>query len=159
LVKIVTEKINSGQFFSVSLKFAFVIIHLTRYYQVVSIFTLQAADKCDKELWIGKFQESIENYESIQLKDMLKCTPLYSSLSLRRCSSSRLMQPNTRTYQNPSDVKQLHSCTQLEKPIENEGVDTEGQHCQSESVDVTIDIHSSTSPSDLQTVRLDVETL
>uniref|UniRef100_A0A183EKD6 PH domain-containing protein n=1 Tax=Gongylonema pulchrum TaxID=637853 RepID=A0A183EKD6_9BILA len=64
---------------SLPLKFAFVIIHLTRYYQ---------------ELWIEKFQESIENYESIQLKDMLKCTPLYSSLSLRRCSSSRLMQCN-----------------------------------------------------------------
>ncbi|KAK6055790.1 PH domain protein, partial [Cooperia oncophora] len=76
---------------SLSLKFAFVIIHLTRYYQVVAIYTLQAADKRDKELWIEKFQESIENYESIQLKDMLKCTPLFSSLSLRRCSSSRLM--------------------------------------------------------------------
>ncbi|VDO37496.1 unnamed protein product [Haemonchus placei] len=69
---------------SLSLKFAFVIIHLTRYYQVVAIYTLQAADKHDKELWIEKFQESIENYESIQLKDMLKCTPLFSSLSLRR---------------------------------------------------------------------------
>ncbi|KIH63033.1 hypothetical protein ANCDUO_06675 [Ancylostoma duodenale] len=77
-----------------SLKFAFVIIHLTRYYQVVAIYTLQAADKHDKELWIEKFQESIENYESIQLKDMLKCTPLFSSLSLRRCSSSRLMTKN-----------------------------------------------------------------
>ncbi|CAI4221231.1 unnamed protein product [Auanema sp. JU1783] len=76
---------------SISLKFAFVIIHLTRYYQVVAIYTLQASDKHDKELWIEKFQESIENYESIQLKDMLKCTPLFSSLSLRRCSSSRLM--------------------------------------------------------------------
>lgn len=76
---------------SLSLKFAFVIIHLTRYYQVVAIYTLQAADKRDKELWIEKFQESIENYESIQLKDMLKCTPLFSSLTLRRCSSSRLM--------------------------------------------------------------------
>uniref|UniRef100_A0A9J2Q583 DH domain-containing protein n=1 Tax=Ascaris lumbricoides TaxID=6252 RepID=A0A9J2Q583_ASCLU len=31
-----------------SLKFAFVIIHLTRYYQVVSIYTLQAANKRDK---------------------------------------------------------------------------------------------------------------
>ncbi|KAJ1361900.1 hypothetical protein KIN20_021278 [Parelaphostrongylus tenuis] len=79
---------------SMSLKFAFVIIHLTRYYQVVAIYTLQAADKHDKELWIEKFQESIENYESIQLKDMLKCTPLFSSLSLRRCSSSRLMTKN-----------------------------------------------------------------
>ncbi|VDN02634.1 unnamed protein product [Thelazia callipaeda] len=88
-----------------SLKFAFVIIHLTRYYQVVSIFTLQAASKHDKELWIGKFQESIENYESIQLKDMLKCTPLYSSLSLRRCSSSRLLRPGV--YNNPNqDYKQ-----------------------------------------------------
>ena len=66
--------------------------------------------KNSQELWIEKFQESIENYESIQLKvssfpsgtqrdsnnvsrlqDMLKCTPLYSSLSMRRCSSSRLM--------------------------------------------------------------------
>ncbi|CAJ0574008.1 unnamed protein product, partial [Mesorhabditis spiculigera] len=74
-----------------ALRFAFVIIHLTRYYQVVSISTLQALDKHDKERWIEKFQESIENYESIQLKDMLKCTPLFSSLSLRRCSSSRLM--------------------------------------------------------------------
>lgn len=34
--------------FVVSLKFAFVIIHLTRYYQVVSIYTLQAANKRDK---------------------------------------------------------------------------------------------------------------
>ncbi|CAD6184237.1 unnamed protein product [Caenorhabditis auriculariae] len=76
---------------SMALKFAFVIIHLTRYYQVVGVHTLQAADKTDKDLWIEKFQESIENYESIQLKDMLKCTPLFSSLSLRRCSSSRLM--------------------------------------------------------------------
>uniref|UniRef100_A0A158P6A7 Pleckstrin homology domain-containing family G member 7 n=1 Tax=Angiostrongylus cantonensis TaxID=6313 RepID=A0A158P6A7_ANGCA len=81
---------------SMSLKFAFVIIHLTRYYQVVAIYTLQATDKHDKELWIAKFQESIENYESIQLKDMLKCTPLFSSLSLRRCSSSRLMTKNTK---------------------------------------------------------------
>uniref|UniRef100_A0A914RSI5 PH domain-containing protein n=1 Tax=Parascaris equorum TaxID=6256 RepID=A0A914RSI5_PAREQ len=80
---------------SLSLKFAFVIIHLTRYYQVVSIYTLQAANKRDKDLWIEKFQESIENYESIQLKDMLKCTPLFSSLSLRRCSSSRLMPNNS----------------------------------------------------------------
>ncbi|PAV83357.1 hypothetical protein WR25_16105 [Diploscapter pachys] len=69
---------------SMQLKFAFVIIHLTRYYQVVAIYTLQAADKHDKDTWIEKFQESIENYESIQLKDMLKCTPLFTSLSLRR---------------------------------------------------------------------------
>ncbi|CCD73555.1 Pleckstrin homology domain-containing family G member 7 [Caenorhabditis elegans] len=82
---------SNDQATPMSLKFAFVIIHLTRYYQVVGIYTLQAADKADKELWIEKFQESIENYESIQLKDMLKCTPLFSSLSLRRCSSSRLM--------------------------------------------------------------------
>uniref|UniRef100_A0A0R3RMW5 PH domain-containing protein n=1 Tax=Elaeophora elaphi TaxID=1147741 RepID=A0A0R3RMW5_9BILA len=122
------EKINSGQFFSVSSKFAFVIIHLTRYYQVVSIFTLQVANKRDKESWIRKFQESIENYESIQLNHMLNCTPLYSSLFLRRCSSSRLMQPNTRTYQNPSDVKPSYSGTQLEKPVEDESVDTEDQH-------------------------------
>uniref|UniRef100_F1L0L8 Pleckstriny domain-containing family G member 7 n=1 Tax=Ascaris suum TaxID=6253 RepID=F1L0L8_ASCSU len=86
-----------------SLKFAFVIIHLTRYYQVVSIYTLQAANKRDKDLWIEKFQESIENYESIQLKDMLKCTPLFSSLSLRRCSSSRLM---------PNNSNKLHSDTE-----------------------------------------------
>ncbi|KHN77308.1 Pleckstrin homology domain-containing family G member 7 [Toxocara canis] len=85
---------------SMSLKFAFVIIHLTRYYQVVSIYTLQAANKHDKDLWIEKFQESIENYESIQLKDMLKCTPLFSSLSLRRCSSSRLM-PNNNSKLHP----------------------------------------------------------
>uniref|UniRef100_A0A8R1IWK2 DH domain-containing protein n=1 Tax=Caenorhabditis japonica TaxID=281687 RepID=A0A8R1IWK2_CAEJA len=82
---------SNDQATPISLKFAFVIIHLTRYYQVVGIYTLQAADKADKELWIEKFQESIENYESIQLKDMLKCTPLFSSLSLRRCSSSRLI--------------------------------------------------------------------
>ncbi|CAL2030142.1 unnamed protein product, partial [Caenorhabditis brenneri] len=89
---------SNDQATPMSLKFAFVIIHLTRYYQVVGIYTLQAADKADKELWIEKFQESIENYESIQLKDMLKCTPLFSSLSLRRCSSSRLMsksEPNS----------------------------------------------------------------
>ncbi|VDN58112.1 unnamed protein product [Dracunculus medinensis] len=92
---------------SISLKFAFVIIHLTRYYQVVSIYTLQAADKSDKELWIERFQESIENYESIQLKDMLKCTPLFSSLSLRRCSSSRLLPSTNNTdYSNRPDLLQ-----------------------------------------------------
>uniref|UniRef100_A0A915EKL5 DH domain-containing protein n=1 Tax=Ditylenchus dipsaci TaxID=166011 RepID=A0A915EKL5_9BILA len=48
-----------------------------------------ALNKQEKEVWIEKFQESIENYESIQLKDMLRCTPLFSSLSLRRSSSSR----------------------------------------------------------------------
>ncbi|VDK58356.1 unnamed protein product, partial [Anisakis simplex] len=87
--------------YPLSLKFAFVIIHLTRYYQVVSIYTLQAANKHDKDQWIEKFQESIENYESIQLKDMLKCTPLFSSLSLRRCSSSRLMPTTTTKYHVP----------------------------------------------------------
>ena len=59
--------------------------------QVVSVYTMQTASKPEKEIWIEKFQESIENYESIQLKDMLRCTPLFSSLSLRRCSSSRYM--------------------------------------------------------------------
>ncbi|KJH53484.1 PH domain protein, partial [Dictyocaulus viviparus] len=92
---------------SLSLKFAFVIIHLTRYYQVVAIYTLQAADKHDKELWIEKFQESIENYESIQLKDMLKCTPLFSSLSLRRCSSSRLMTKNTKEKEKEKECCEL----------------------------------------------------
>ncbi|KAH7727514.1 Protein Y95B8A.12 b [Aphelenchoides avenae] len=72
-----------------ALKNAFVVIHLTRYYQVVSVYTFQTPNKADKEVWIEKFQESIENYESIQLKDMLRCTPLFSSLSLRRSSSSR----------------------------------------------------------------------
>ncbi|KAK0425418.1 hypothetical protein QR680_009190 [Steinernema hermaphroditum] len=75
---------------SAALRHAFVIIHLTRYYQVVSIYTLQAATKEEKDLWIDKFQESIENYESIQLKDMLKCTPLFSSLSFRCSSHSKL---------------------------------------------------------------------
>ncbi|VDN94271.1 unnamed protein product [Brugia pahangi] len=145
---------------SMSLKFAFVIIHLTRYYQVVSIFTLQAANKHDKELWIGKFQESIENYESIQLKDMLKCTPLYSSLSLRRCSSSRLMQPNTCINQNVSDVKPSHSGMQLEKPVENQGVNTEEKHCESveSTMNATTEINNSVL-SDVQTRWLDVETI
>uniref|UniRef100_A0A0K0EFV0 DH domain-containing protein n=1 Tax=Strongyloides stercoralis TaxID=6248 RepID=A0A0K0EFV0_STRER len=67
-----------------SLKNTFVVIHLTRYYQVVSISTLQASSKEEKEFWINKFQESIENYECIQLKDMLKCTPLFSSINLRQ---------------------------------------------------------------------------
>ncbi|EFO28053.2 hypothetical protein LOAG_00425 [Loa loa] len=127
---------------SMSLKFAFVIIHLTRYYQVVSIFTLQAANKQDKELWIEKFQESIENYESIQLKDMLKCTPLYSSLSLRRCSSSRLMQLNTCTSQNPNDSKS-HPGTQLERSTENQEVNTEEQHCKPSSTDASNKTRSS----------------
>uniref|UniRef100_A0A0R3QSD0 PH domain-containing protein n=1 Tax=Brugia timori TaxID=42155 RepID=A0A0R3QSD0_9BILA len=145
---------------SMSLKFAFVIIHLTRYYQVVSIFTLQAANKHDKELWIGKFQESIENYESIQLKDMLKCTPLYSSLSLRRCSSSRLMQPNTCINQNVSDVKPSHSGMQLEKPVENQGVNTEEKHCESveSAMNATTEINNSVL-SDVQTRCLDIETI
>uniref|UniRef100_A0A914CQX8 PH domain-containing protein n=1 Tax=Acrobeloides nanus TaxID=290746 RepID=A0A914CQX8_9BILA len=76
---------------NVSLKNAFVVIHLTRYYQVISVLSLQTKNRQEKEVWIEKFQESIENYESIQLKDMLRCTPLFSSLSLRRCSSSRYM--------------------------------------------------------------------
>ncbi|KAE9548361.1 hypothetical protein FO519_008428 [Halicephalobus sp. NKZ332] len=76
---------------NMNLKNAWVVIHLTRYYQVVSVYTMQTASKPEKEIWIEKFQESIENYESIQLKDMLRCTPLFSSLSLRRCSSSRYM--------------------------------------------------------------------
>uniref|UniRef100_A0A1I8EXL2 DH domain-containing protein n=2 Tax=Wuchereria bancrofti TaxID=6293 RepID=A0A1I8EXL2_WUCBA len=145
---------------SMSLKFAFVIIHLTRYYQVVSIFTLQAANKHDKELWIGKFQESIENYESIQLKDMLKCTPLYSSLSLRRCSSSRLMQPNTCTSQNINDVKSSHSGIQLEKSVENQGVNTEGKYCESveSAINASTEISNSTL-SDIQTRWLDIETI
>lgn len=32
-----------------------------------------------QDQWIEKFQEAIENYESIQLKDMLKCTPLMNN--------------------------------------------------------------------------------
>uniref|UniRef100_A0A7E4US73 Pleckstrin homology domain-containing family G member 7 n=1 Tax=Panagrellus redivivus TaxID=6233 RepID=A0A7E4US73_PANRE len=76
---------------NVSLKNAFVVIHLTRYYQVVSVYTMQAPTKTEKDIWIEKFQESIENYESIQLRDMLRCTPLFSSISLRRSSSSRYM--------------------------------------------------------------------
>jgi len=105
-----------------ALKNAFVVIHLTRYYQVISVYTLQTTSKADKVIalinychmmsppcacsggvdrevsgtyrivfynCIEKFQESIESYESIQLKDMLRCTPLFSSLSLRRSSSSR----------------------------------------------------------------------
>ncbi|VDD87548.1 unnamed protein product [Enterobius vermicularis] len=76
---------------SMLLKFAFVIIHLTRYYQVVSVYTFQTSTKNEKDTWIEKFQEAIENYESIQLKDMLKCTPLFSNLNFQRLSSSRLM--------------------------------------------------------------------
>ncbi|VDO63453.1 unnamed protein product [Onchocerca flexuosa] len=155
-----------------TLKYAFVIIHLTRYYQVVSIFTLQAANKQDKvvifskkkktsdllqELWIGKFQESIENYESIQLKDMLKCTPLYSSLSLRRCSSSRLIQVNTSTNQNSDDLKSSGSSSHLESLSENSRIDTEGQDCESTPVIATTKVHSPTSSSDIQTIRLDAE--
>uniref|UniRef100_A0A0N5B1B9 DH domain-containing protein n=1 Tax=Syphacia muris TaxID=451379 RepID=A0A0N5B1B9_9BILA len=82
---------SADQTSSVVLKFAFVIIHLTRYYQVVSVYTFQTANKTDKDTWIEKFQEAIENYESIQLKDMLKCTPLFSNLNFQRLSSSRLM--------------------------------------------------------------------
>ncbi|CAJ0924274.1 unnamed protein product, partial [Mesorhabditis belari] len=93
-----------------ALRYAFVIIHLTRYYQVVSICTLQALDKHDKERWIEKFQESIENYESIQLKDMLKCTPLFSSLSLRRCSSSRLIRKDQREMSNDEKKKEINEC-------------------------------------------------
>ncbi|CAG9529760.1 unnamed protein product [Cercopithifilaria johnstoni] len=148
---------DSNDSTTMSLKFAFVIIHLTRYYQVVSIFTLQAANKLDKELWIGKFQESIEKYESIQLKDMLKCTPLYSSLSLRCCSSSRLMQLNTRC-KNPSDVKPSHSSEQLKEATENEAVQTDHRH-KSKSVDATINIHSSKSSSDIRAIQLGVETI
>ncbi|VDK85827.1 unnamed protein product [Litomosoides sigmodontis] len=148
---------SSDSITSVSLKFAFVVIHLTRYYQVVSIFTLQATNKEDKELWIGKFQESIEKYESIQLKDMLKCTPLYSTLSLRRCSSSRLMQPNTRFCQNSSDVKSLHSDLQPERLADNAEVETEDQHCGSELMDDSVGVHNSVLSSDLQAIPLDVE--
>ncbi|KAI6241385.1 Pleckstrin-like proteiny and RHoGef (RhoGEF) domain containing [Aphelenchoides fujianensis] len=72
-----------------ALKNAFVVIHLTRYYQVLSVYTLQTQTKAEKDDWIEQFQSAVEGYECIQLKDMLKCTPLYSSLSLRRCSSSR----------------------------------------------------------------------
>uniref|UniRef100_A0A915PE91 DH domain-containing protein n=1 Tax=Setaria digitata TaxID=48799 RepID=A0A915PE91_9BILA len=139
-----------------SLKFAFVIIHLTRYYQVVSIFTLQAASKYDKELWIGKFQESIENYESIQLKDMLKCTPLYSSLSLRRCSSSRLLQSNTCTNSNFNDVQSLPSRTRLEKVSENQSVDVEDQQCEPTSPVDTTKTRTSIALSD---TLFDIETV
>jgi len=61
------------------LKHAFVVLHLTRFYQLVAVYTFQAPTKEAKETWIRKFQESIENYESIQLKDMLRCTPLISA--------------------------------------------------------------------------------
>ncbi|KAI6182668.1 hypothetical protein M3Y97_00405500 [Aphelenchoides bicaudatus] len=74
---------------STTLKNAFVLIHLTRYYQVLSVYTLQTETKAEKDQWISSFQDSIENYESIQLKDMLRCTPLFSSLTLRRSSSTR----------------------------------------------------------------------
>ncbi|KAI1718600.1 rhoGEF domain-containing protein [Ditylenchus destructor] len=87
---------STHQNLSASLKNAFVVIHLTRYYQVVSVYTLQALNKAEKDVWIEKFQESIENYESIQLKDMLRCTPLFSSLSLRRSSSSRYSNASSR---------------------------------------------------------------
>lgn len=102
-----------------------------------------------QELWIGKFQESIENYESIQLKDMLKCTPLYTSFSLRRCSATRLVQPNTRTCQNHD--------AQQERPGENEETNSENQQCESE--ESTVNIHRSTLSSDLQTIQLDIETI
>ncbi|KAL7080415.1 hypothetical protein ACQ4LE_000073 [Meloidogyne hapla] len=64
-------------------------LHLTRYYQLLNIYTLQASNKREKEIWLEKFQEGIENYEYIQLKDALRSTPLYHSLSLRRSSSGR----------------------------------------------------------------------
>nr|CAD2149967.1 unnamed protein product [Meloidogyne enterolobii] len=72
-----------------SLNNSFVVMHLTRYYQLLNIYTLQASNKKEKEIWLEKFQEGIENYECIQLKDALRSTPLYHSLSLRRSSSGR----------------------------------------------------------------------
>lgn len=75
------------------MKNAFVVIHLTRFYQVLNVYTMQALNKHEKvnlllvestlgvekcvycilqEIWIEKFQESIENYEFIQQKDMLR---------------------------------------------------------------------------------------
>uniref|UniRef100_A0A0K0FW69 Pleckstrin homology domain-containing family G member 7 n=1 Tax=Strongyloides venezuelensis TaxID=75913 RepID=A0A0K0FW69_STRVS len=85
---------------SSSLKNAFVVIHLTRYYQVVSVSTLQASSKEEKEFWINKFQESIENYECIQLKDMLKCTPLFSSINLRQ---SNIQKTSNDIYHKETD--------------------------------------------------------
>ncbi|KAI6225896.1 hypothetical protein M3Y95_00745400 [Aphelenchoides besseyi] len=78
------------------LKNAFVVIHLTRYYQVLSVYTLQTQTKAEKDVWIEQFQSAVESYECIQLKDMLRCTPLYSSLSLRRSSSSRVSTSSSR---------------------------------------------------------------
>ncbi|KAF7625925.1 DH domain-containing protein [Meloidogyne graminicola] len=72
-----------------SLNNSFVVMHLTHYYQLLNIYTLQASNKREKEIWLEKFQEGIENYECIQLKDALRCTPLYHSLSLRRSSSGK----------------------------------------------------------------------
>ncbi|KAI6207816.1 hypothetical protein M3Y96_00049000 [Aphelenchoides besseyi] len=81
---------------NIPLKNAFVVIHLTRYYQVLSVYTLQTQTKAEKDVWIEQFQSAVESYECIQLKDMLRCTPLYSSLSLRRSSSSRVSTSSSR---------------------------------------------------------------
>lgn len=88
---------------------------------------------------------------------MLKCTPLYSTLSLRRCSSSRLIQSNTCICQNPGDAKSSHSDLQLERLAGNADVETEDQRCESELVDDSVDIDNSALSSDVQAVRLDVD--
>lgn len=90
---------------------------------------------------------------------MLKCTPLYPTLSLRRCSSSRLMQPNTFINQNPSDVKPSYSGKQMERSVENQGVDKEDRQCDPESTTATIDIRSAIVSPDIQTIGLNIETV
>ncbi|KAI6178499.1 hypothetical protein M3Y98_00507200 [Aphelenchoides besseyi] len=46
------------------LKNAFVVIHLTRYYQVLSVYTLQTQTKAEKDVWIEQFQSAVESYET-----------------------------------------------------------------------------------------------
>ncbi|KAI6203199.1 hypothetical protein M3Y94_00529000 [Aphelenchoides besseyi] len=43
------------------LKNAFVVIHLTRYYQVLSVYTLQTQTKAEKDVWIEQFQSAVES--------------------------------------------------------------------------------------------------
>ncbi|VDP41476.1 unnamed protein product [Soboliphyme baturini] len=62
-----------------NLKNSFAILHLTRFYQLIALYTLQAPTKESKETWIQKFQESVDNYELIQLRDILHCTHLLHS--------------------------------------------------------------------------------
>lgn len=101
------------------LKHAFVILHLTRFYQVVGAYTLQAPSREGKDGWIHKFQESIESYESIQLKDMLKYTPLMGHKRGRQSSDQR----NSLT----SDRQRSSFSGDFRRPSRETGVQTADQ--------------------------------